>query len=201
MPRFLGFVFKAWQFRVISLLGNASDTIPWPNGISKLDREFPSRSLRKGEETRAHNAMDQENRSSQLAEGPHQSQILSRIGFGDGGRIETVLRWVSALRKEDPRRRAESSKGQPISQRESDCLFHQRNYRAWSRDKRKGAKFLHRAETGECFQRKTIGSCSRGDTHSFLHTHATGDRETTWEEVEDVRRSRLEQASSSVPKV
>ena len=33
------------------------------------------------------------------------------------------------------------------------------------------------------------------------HTHDTGDRETTWEEVEDARTSRLEQASSSVPKV
>ena len=77
-----------------------------------------------------------------------------RIGFDDGGRIETVLRKVSALPKEDPRRRAESSKGQPISQRESDCLFDLRNYRAWSRDKRKGAKLLHWAEDWSMFQAK-----------------------------------------------
>ena len=32
-------------------------------------------------------------------------------------------------------------------------------------------------KTEECFQWKTIGSCSRGDPCSFLHTHATGDRE------------------------
>ena len=44
-------------------------------------------------------------------------------------------------------------------------------------------------KTGECFQRKTIGSCSR---------RATGDRESMRKEVGDARRSRLEQASSSV---
>ena len=64
---------------------------------------------------------------------------------------------VSALPKEDPRRRAESSKGQPISQRVSDCLFDLRiisfaqNYRAWSRDKRKGANFLQRAKDWRMF--------------------------------------------------
>ena len=49
--------------------------IPWPNGIPMLDREFPSRSLRKGEESRARIAVDQENRSNQLAGWPHQSEI------------------------------------------------------------------------------------------------------------------------------
>ena len=89
----------------------------------------------------------------------------------------------------------------------SDCSFDLRiisfalNYRVWSRDKRKKAIFYTERKTGECFQRKTIGYCSRRDTCSFQHTHATGDRETTREEVEDARRSRPEQASSSVPKV
>ena len=32
----------------VSLLGDASSNIPWPNKISELNREFPSRSLRKG---------------------------------------------------------------------------------------------------------------------------------------------------------
>ena len=67
--------------------------------------------------------------------------------------------------------------------------------------KGKGQNSYVERKTGECFQRKTIGSCSRRDTRSFLHTHATGDRETMREEVGDARRSRLEQASSSVPKV
>ena len=46
-------------------------------------------------------------------------------------------------------------------------------------------------KTRECFQRKTLGSCSRRDTCGFPHRHAAG----------DARRSRLEQASSPVPKV
>ena len=49
---------------------------------------------------------------------------------------------------------------------------------AKTRNQRKRAKksFTER-KTEECFQRKTIGSCSRRDACSFLHTHATGDRE------------------------
>ena len=53
-------------------------------------------------------------------------------------------------------------------------------------------------KTGECFQRKTIGFCSNVDICNFLHTHATGRRE---KEVGDVKKSHLEQVSSSVPKV
>ena len=49
----------AWQFRVISPR-SCICKIPWPNGISKLDREFPSRNLRKSEESRARIAVDQE---------------------------------------------------------------------------------------------------------------------------------------------
>ena len=56
-------------------------------------------------------------------------------------------------------------------------------------------------KTGECFQRKTLGSCSRRDTCSFIQAHTTGDRETMQKEVVDARRSRPEQAYSSVPKV
>ena len=56
-------------------------------------------------------------------------------------------------------------------------------------------------KTEECLQRKTIGSCSRRDTCCVLHAHATGDRESMRKEVRDARRSRLEQASSSEPKV
>ena len=67
--------------------------------------------------------------------------------------------------------------------------------------KGKGQNSYTERKTGECFQRKTIWSCSRRDTCSFLQTHATGDRESTREEVVDARRSRLERASYSVPKV
>ena len=44
----------------LSHLGDASAKNPWPNGISKLDREFPSWSLRESEESRARIAVDQE---------------------------------------------------------------------------------------------------------------------------------------------
>ena len=47
VPWILGLVFKAWQFRVICPWRCICE-IPWPNGISKLYSEFPSRSLRKG---------------------------------------------------------------------------------------------------------------------------------------------------------
>ena len=59
-----------------------------------------------------------------------------------------------------------------------------------------GQRSLHWAEDWRKFS--TIGSCSRS---SFLHTHATGHHEMTWKEVGDARRSHLEQAFSSVPKV
>ena len=53
-------------------------------------------------------------------------------------------------------------------------------------------------KTGECFQLKTIGVGSNGDICNFLHT---GRRETIWWEVGDANKSRLEQVSSSLPKV
>ena len=100
----------AWPFRVISPR-RCIRKIPWSNGISMLNREIPSRSLRKSEESRARIAVHQENRSSQIAEGPRQSETncrkrflwLRRISFDDGSRIEMVPRY---------------------------CLFDLRNYRA-----------------------------------------------------------------------
>ena len=63
------------------------------------------------------------------------------------------------------------------------ALFDLRNYRAWSRYKTKREKNSYtERKTEECFQWKTSESCSRRDACSFLHT--TGDRETTWDEVE-----------------
>ena len=41
----------------------------------------------------------------------------------------------------------------------------------------KGENFYTERKTEECFQRKTIGFCSRRDACSFPHTHATGDCE------------------------
>ena len=118
MPRVLGLVLKAWQFRVVSPRRCICKKIPWPNKISELDREIPSSSHRRG---------------------------------------------------------------------------------PWQ--KGKGHNSCTERKTGECFQRETIGSCSRRDDCSFLHTHATGRRETMWKKVGDAGKTHLEQASSSVPKV
>ena len=67
-------------------------------------------------------------------------------------------------------------------------------------------------KTGECFQWKANGSCSKGDSCSFLHSHASENRETSAEEVKNTgvsglkpavdnerRRKGKGQASSSVP--
>ena len=52
--------------------------------------------------------------------------------------------------------RATSSKGQPISQRQSECLFDLRNYRAWRRDKKGKQSFTER-KAGEFFSGRHLG--------------------------------------------
>ena len=180
MPWVLGLDLKAWQFRFISPR-RCICKIPWPNGISKLDRELPSRSLRKSEESRARIAVNQENRSNQLAEGHHQSKInyrkrfrwLWRNGFDDGGRNEMKLRY---------------------------CLFDLRNYQAWSRDKTKRAKNSY-TEQKKVFSGRQLGLVQE-ETLVVLDTHATGDREDNvgWS-GETQEKSHPEQEYSSVPKV
>ena len=44
----------------MTILGDASAKIPWPNEISELAREFPSRNLCKGGESRVRVSVDQE---------------------------------------------------------------------------------------------------------------------------------------------
>ena len=133
MPWVMGLVLiVSWQFGVISSR-RCICKIPWPNGISKLGREFSSWSLRKSEESRARIAEAGSSLKDLINPKPFTGKRflwLWRIGFGDGDRIETMLRWVSTRLKEDPSQRAESSKGQPISQEESDCLLDLRIYRA-----------------------------------------------------------------------
>ena len=74
--------------------------------------------------------------------------------------------------------------------------------RAWSRDERKGATFLHRAGDWRMFSaRRQLGLVQEETLNSFPHTHATGLRETVWKEEGDARKAHQEQASSSVPKV
>ena len=77
----------------------------------------------------------------------------------------------------------------------------------------KGQNSFTKRRTGECFQWKAHGSCSKGDSCSFLHSRASGNRETSAEEMKNTEESSLkpvvnnerkkkgkEQASSAVPK-
>ena len=76
----------------------------------------------------------------------------------------------------------------------------------------KGQHSFTKRKTGECFQWKANGSCSKGDSCSFLQSHASGNRETSAEGVKNTgvfslkqavdieRRGKgKKQASSSVP--
>ena len=78
--------------------------------------------------------------------------------------------------------------------------------------KGKGQNSFTTRKTGECFQWKANGSCSKGDSCSFPHSHASGNRETSAEGAKNTgasslkpavdnerRRKGKEQASSSVP--
>ena len=56
----------------------------------------------------------------------------------------------------------------------------------------KGQNSFSKRKTGECFQWKANGSCSKGDSCSFLHSHALGNRETSAEEVGNARVSGLQ---------
>ena len=93
--------------------------------------EFQSWGLLEGEESHTRLAVDQGNRSSQIAgwlqhfkihNGPR-FPCLWWIGFDDGVGIEELLRWANTLPEEDQCRSSKSSEGQPISQREANRLF------------------------------------------------------------------------------
>ena len=78
----------------------------------------------------------------------------------------------------------------------------------------KGQNSFIKRKTGECFQWKADGSCSKGDSCSFLHSYDSGNRETSADGAKNTgvsslksavdnerRRKGKGQASSSVPKV
>ena len=78
--------------------------------------------------------------------------------------------------------------------------------------KGKGQNSFTKRKTGECFEWKANGSCSKGHSCSFLHSHAFGNRETSAEGAKNTgvsgltpavdnerRRKGKGQSSSSVP--
>ena len=75
----------------LSLLGDASAKIPWPNWISKLDREFPSRRLRKSEESRARIAVDQEIEATSSLKDLINPKSLMGKDFSDYEELDLML--------------------------------------------------------------------------------------------------------------
>ena len=138
MPWVLGLAFKAWQFRVISFW-RCICKIPWPNGTSKLDRGFPSRSLCK------------KRRISQAAKSLKDLINPKSITVKDFSDYEELdLMMAADLRRcydKYPYFQKRKSKSRELK-RTTDLsegvrmLFDLRNCIAWSRDKRKGAKIL-----------------------------------------------------------
>ena len=61
----------------------------------------------------------------------------------------------------------------------------------------KGQKSFARRKTGECFQWETNGSCSKGESCSFLHEPAVGKPLHIQEKVGNTGRSRLKPAAST----
>ena len=61
-------------------------------------------------------------------------------------------------------------------------------------NKGKGQNPFTKRKTGECFQFKANGSCSRGGSCSFLHMPASGNREIERKKVENARGSSLKPA-------
>ena len=102
-----------WQFRVISPR-RCICKIPWPNGISKLDLEFPSWGLRKSEESRARIAVDREIEATSSLKDLINPKSITRkdfsdfeeLDFDDGSRIEngaTILFiWSTKLPSVEP---------------------------------------------------------------------------------------------------
>ena len=174
---------------------------PRPNGISKLGLEFPSRSLCKSEESRARIAVDHGNRSSQLAEGHLQHKInyaqrflwLWRIGFDDGGRIETIsirtAKRGSASKSRELKRTTDFSEGVRL--------------RIWSTKLQSVEPGKILAPSGRLENVFSGRQLSLGQEETLVVFYTRMPRETVRQrgtKWEDARRSRLEQASSSVTK-
>ena len=96
------------------------------------------------------------------------------------------------------KRGSESKSGKPKRttdfSREPECFFDERNYRAWSRSERKGAKILTPSGRLEnVFQRKTIGYCSKKTLVVFntrMPRKTVRQCGKTWETQENLAQSK-----------
>ena len=98
-------------------LGN----FPWPQEVSELDFELPTRGLLESEEPYASVAVDQGNRRSQSLDDLISPNSITGNNFTDYEELDLMT--VAALKAVLPCRGAESSKRHPVSQRETNCLF------------------------------------------------------------------------------
>ena len=142
--------------------------IPWLKGISKLDREFPSRNLRKSEESRARIAVDQEIEATSSLKDFINPKSITRKYFSDYEELDLVmaaeLKWcydIAYLICEITERGAVTSK-----RAKNACT---------------------ERKTEECFQRKTIRWLGLVQEETLVVFYACTPRETvrtTWNEVE-----------------
>ena len=104
-------------------------------------------------------------RSNQLAEGPHQS----KVNYGKRFSLN-IKNWIWWWRQ--------NWNGATM------LLIWFKNLQSVEQwQDKKGQNILTPSgRLKNVFSGRQIGSSSRRDTCSFLHSHATGDRETTWEE-------------------
>ena len=112
------------------------------------------------------------------------------IAVDQESRAHNAVDQVSALPKEDPRRRAESPKRQPISQRESDWKFDLRYNRAWSRDKwKKGMSLTPSGRLETVPSGRQLGTVQEETLVVFYTRRPQETVRRTWQEVEDARKS------------
>ena len=104
-----GLVLKWHDNSELSLLGDASAKIPWLNGISKLDREFSSRSLRKSEETRARIAVDQEIEATSSLKDLINPKSITRKDFSGFEELDLMMCRSTRLKSTSPWNRSTSS--------------------------------------------------------------------------------------------
>ena len=132
--------------------------IPWPNGVSKLSREFLSRRLRKSEESRARIAVDQDIEATSSLKDLINPKSITGKDFSDCEELDLMmaaeLKWCYDI---------------------VYLIYEITERRAVTRQKRKN--ILHWAgRLKNVFSGRQLGLVQE-ETCSFLHTHATGDRE------------------------
>ena len=91
MPLVLGLMLEWHDNSELSPLGDTSAKIRWQRGISKLDREFPSWSLCKSEESRARIAVDQETEATSSLKDSTNPKSVARKDFSENEELDLMV--------------------------------------------------------------------------------------------------------------